>query len=328
MVEQATKQVTGSTPVRSPKYPYITFQDALEKAKNVYKAERRAPTTPAILYTHLGYQKKTGSSGRVASALKQYGLLDEVQGQYKISDQAFRLFNLPDDDPERLTIMGQMAMRPKIFQDVLNQYPDGLPSDATLKSYLILEKDFNENGADIFIRVLKAAQQVAKTDNGLAVEEGAEDVDVDDDADADELSNQITNKQFQNTPPKAKKTTVTQPPAEGQSQFSISLTPEGEMKVLFSGEVTQDAFSVLQGILEMQKARPQKPASESSVINSDYQQKDREYPCEAIWNNKDFDQPVTIIGKAGPKDGKMYYNIADSETGIPEDELEFQETNE
>lgn len=44
-----------------------------------------------------------------------------------------------------------------------------------------------------------------------------------------------------------------------------------------------------------------------------------------MWRNKDHDQPVTVLGEAGKQNDKMFYKIEGSETGIPEDEVEFEE---
>ena len=43
----------------------------------------------------------------------------------------------------------------------------------------------------------------------------------------------------------------------------------------------------------------------------------------ATWQNKNYDQPVTVIGELGERGGKRYYAIEGSNSGIPEDELEF-----
>jgi len=46
-------------------------------------------------------------------------------------------------------------------------------------------------------------------------------------------------------------------------------------------------------------------------------------PIKAIWDNKDHDAPVEIIGEfTEPRDGVKYFQSAD-QTGIPETELDF-----
>jgi predicted RNA methylase len=44
---------------------------------------------------------------------------------------------------------------------------------------------------------------------------------------------------------------------------------------------------------------------------------------DAIWKNKDFDQPVKVTGFAGEYGGRKYVNIEGSNTAIPLDEIEF-----
>lgn len=56
---------------------------------------------------------------------------------------------------------------------------------------------------------------------------------------------------------------------------------------------------------------------------------EEEQPSESVirlatWKNKDHDQPVTVTGELGERDGKKYYSIRETSTGIPEDELEFE----
>lgn len=46
----------------------------------------------------------------------------------------------------------------------------------------------------------------------------------------------------------------------------------------------------------------------------------------AVWRKKDHDQPVTITGEMGEKDGRRFYAAKETSTGIAEDELEFVDT--
>lgn len=44
-------------------------------------------------------------------------------------------------------------------------------------------------------------------------------------------------------------------------------------------------------------------------------------PFKAIWKNADHDIPVTVIGIMGTAKGKIFYKVAESNSGICEDEL-------
>jgi hypothetical protein len=49
------------------------------------------------------------------------------------------------------------------------------------------------------------------------------------------------------------------------------------------------------------------------------------FPVSATWRNKDHDQPVTITGELGEKNGRRFFSAKETGTGIPEDELEFED---
>jgi putative DNA primase/helicase len=48
------------------------------------------------------------------------------------------------------------------------------------------------------------------------------------------------------------------------------------------------------------------------------------YTGPATWHNQDHDEPVTVTGLAGSMNGLRYYVIAESKSGIPEDELSIR----
>jgi hypothetical protein len=147
---------------RSPNFPIIALEEAVRRAKLVYDNDRRNSTSLSVLLTHLGYgAKKTGTSGRVVSALRQFGLLDFQGGSYRISEAAFQIFN-KSNEAERLEVLRTCARQPAMFREILTQYKDGLPSDPTFRDFLIFQKEFNPGSVDNFIRVFKASMQFAK----------------------------------------------------------------------------------------------------------------------------------------------------------------------
>jgi hypothetical protein len=78
--------------------------------------------------------------------------------------------------------------------------------------------------------------------------------------------------------------------------------------------VTQEAIDKLAKLLELQKDTFPTQAELASR------------PAQAIWRNKDHDQPVTVIGEMGERDGRRFYSVKETTTGIPEDELVFEDT--
>lgn len=154
---------------RSPNYPALTISEAISKAKLIWEADRKSAMPPNVAAVHLGFKnERTGSAAPVLSALRKYGLLETVgNNELRISDDASRLFIYSSDSPEYLESLQRLAMKPPLFREVLADYPDGLPSDATLRAKLQDKWEFgSSDAADTFIRALRVAYDIAKTSVG------------------------------------------------------------------------------------------------------------------------------------------------------------------
>jgi hypothetical protein len=327
--EAKLQQDTGQR--RSPSYPVLTIDDAIVRARKVYEADRRAFATFENVATNMGYgaTKKGGRTGRAVAALKQYGLLDERGGQYRISDSAFRILELPDDTPERARLVGEAALRPPVIRKILRHYEGQLPSDATLRSHLVINEGFNPDSARDFIRVVRRTVELVNPSKA--------------DYNAGEESDEVAQTNAGGAP--LMPPTTTQPgtpqtglraatkeefnrafasstasqlhalgiPVPGQGkELRFNISRDSEAQVIFYGPVTQEAIDKLAKLLELQK---------DTFPTRD----ELERPRAAIWRNKDHDQPVTITGELGEKDGKRFYAAKETGTGIPEDELEFED---
>lgn len=148
---------------RSPNFPAISLQDAIAKVKVLYEKDRRTSVSLKTVLTHFGFgEKLSGSTARVLSALRQFGLLDEVGGSYKVSEAAYHILSLSEASPDRLKAIQSCAKKPAIYRELLGNYLDGLPSEAAMKDYLILEKKFNPGSVDTFLRVFRLSMEFAK----------------------------------------------------------------------------------------------------------------------------------------------------------------------
>jgi hypothetical protein len=145
---------------RSPAYPFIAIDKALERAQQLYVAEGRYDTPVASAYNAWGFGAKSSGARQTAAALGYYGLVD-VTGdndarRIKISDLAFRILgDKRDDQSERNALIREAALNPAIHKHLVAQYPDGLPSDANVRHHLVFDKGFNENAAEDVISVFK-----------------------------------------------------------------------------------------------------------------------------------------------------------------------------
>src|SRR5258708_797032 len=127
---------------RSPSYPVFDLTEAIAKAEAIYKHEKRSATTPEVLASHMGYSTATGPGGRAVSALRQYGLVEEAGGKYRLSDLGYTLIRFSRHSEEWKAAISEAVRRPTLFRELFDEYPDGLPSDATLRNDL-LRREFN-----------------------------------------------------------------------------------------------------------------------------------------------------------------------------------------
>jgi hypothetical protein len=250
-MSESEKSITDDAKRRSPSFPVVPIDEAIERARRVYRQDRRAFTNFETLIGHLGYNttKKGGRQGRMVSTLKQYGLIDERDGQYRVSETAWKILEMPEDSEERARLVREAALNPPMFRKILKHYEGELPSDATIRSHLLFQERFNSDSATTFIRVLRRTIELVNptTADYNAGEESEE---------ADEQPQGATS--MQQPPPRGSQgqgvTPPPQPPA-GQIapaadgfQFQIS---ERSVNVLFNGVVTQEAIKKLIKYLEI-----------------------------------------------------------------------------
>jgi len=162
-VREKPKQKTR---LRSPNYPLLSLGQAIGQVKRIYKEEKRNFTDHAVILKHLGYTDASGTGAREISALKQYGLLEDRSGTVGISNTAYVLMYAEEGSAEYQNALRGAAVKPQIFNDLLATYPDGLPSDAALKSFLVVKRGFNPAAIETFIRVFKETIELAKLTPG------------------------------------------------------------------------------------------------------------------------------------------------------------------
>ena len=103
--------------VRSPAYPSLPLEKALERAKELYQAEKRHPVRRNVLAQHWGYKNEKGAFPVTLAALRKYGLVAESEtdkGQEQLTDLAFRLIvDQPESDAWKEAVK-KAALNPKL----------------------------------------------------------------------------------------------------------------------------------------------------------------------------------------------------------------------
>ncbi len=150
---------------RSPSYPFIPLKRALEQAKALYDAEGKYAVPLPSAYKAWGYGGNSSGARQTLAALKYFGLID-VEGQgngrkIKVGELALRaLLDQREDRSEYNRLLRTFAMNPTIHQKLYEEYPTGLPSDATVEHYLVFECDFNEGAASEVLDEFKQTSEL------------------------------------------------------------------------------------------------------------------------------------------------------------------------
>lgn len=148
------KDSTEQKKVRSPSFPFIGLREALERARRLYEAERRNAARPEVAVTHWGYSPKSSGGKQTIAALRAFGLL-EADGAVRLTELAVRLL-LEDAGSEAWReLVRQAALSPPVYATLWERYGADLPSDRSLRAWLVMELGFNENAVGDLLRGYK-----------------------------------------------------------------------------------------------------------------------------------------------------------------------------
>jgi hypothetical protein len=145
---------------RSPAYPAINLETAIQRARQLYDKERRHLTPVTTIAAHWGYSSLNGPAFGAIAALKKYGLLDDEgageERKAKLSELADVILIHPNDEKRKAAIR-EAALRPPIHREMWEKYhDDDLPSEQNLLWELTRDRGFTERGATEFIRVYRS----------------------------------------------------------------------------------------------------------------------------------------------------------------------------
>jgi len=143
--------------VKSPHYPSINLETAIKTARKVEKQIGRGPLArDTAIASGLGLSSKSSSGQRMLAALLSFGLWEKAgKGQVKLSERGRRILAAPDLSMAAKELR-EAALMPKIHRRVMQQWPEGLPTEDTgMLGYLRMEWDFNPDAAAPFIREVR-----------------------------------------------------------------------------------------------------------------------------------------------------------------------------
>ncbi|MEO8497843.1 MAG: hypothetical protein ABI614_22480, partial [Planctomycetota bacterium] len=132
---------------RSPAYPAVNLEDAVELAGKLYPEASKHPLGVNVVAEQWGYKGIASAAPQVA-ALKQYGLLEEKkEGEDRMVRLTPRARDIAMDRDEttreRAKALKEAALLPAVFAEMWDKWRDELPPEGEIRRYLERDRDFN-----------------------------------------------------------------------------------------------------------------------------------------------------------------------------------------
>jgi hypothetical protein len=153
---------------RSPAYPAVALDKAIDMARKVYDGQRKQEAHIDSTLRAIGYSSQSGSSLRAIAALKQYGLVQDTgdgdNRRIKLTDAALDILLLPESDPRKFSAIKAAALAPAIHAALWERYGALLPEDGSLMGYLTRDREYHDEAAQDIVSNYRTTFALAKLD--------------------------------------------------------------------------------------------------------------------------------------------------------------------
>jgi hypothetical protein len=237
---------------RSPNFPFINLENALERAYRLYQEEKKGSVPFAVAVKHWGYSLNSSGASQTVAALKNYGLInDEGSGTHRrirLSELALRIIldNRPDS-PDIGLFKRQAALSPSLTSEIYDKWPDSLPSEHNLHHFLVLDKKFNPDTARKVCKIIK--------ENEIFTKDSIADILSSNEKEEKDIEMQETNQ----TQAEAK---IASSNIQNFSRTERIIDPEGlDIVLQFSGEPTSESYEFLRDYIDLRLKRMKRQES-------------------------------------------------------------------
>ena len=242
---------------RSPAYPFINLETAVNRAKQFYDKEQRNAAALSVAVKHWGYEPKSSGGLQTVAALIAFGLIgDEGTGsnrKVKLTLNALRIL-LGTQAEDRAEAIRAAALTPKIHHQLWRKWGNNPPSDANFKHTLMFEwtPPFTPRAADSFIKEYRDTLTFARPDDSAIVPLSGE----------DRNAAEVANEAAMPTAPQLRASVPPPNPAATVTAATTSSKPVGSgipvsencvMTITATGEVTQKGIGQLIAYLNLIK---------------------------------------------------------------------------
>lgn len=257
---------------RSPRYPSVSLEEAIERVRKVFQKEQTNPAPREVIATALGYSGISGASATIIGALRQYGLLVGRGDDLRVSEDALDIIHAPPGSGEYLEALNRVAFAPPLFSEVREQFGELGPSDANLR-YFLAKRGLSSRAIDVAVRAFRSTVEFACREK-----EGHAPMDVSAAEQPSDLEAmpRVPAAQIREFGDKGMARTVMPEMAAGPHVERTVLSPGITVELRFSREPSYQDFEALAEYSEFRKKRLRKvsvdipaPEDESAADNED-----------------------------------------------------------
>ena len=149
--------------------PYIGHEEAMSKSRTLFQKAKRNPIRVPTAATYLGYSPKASSATMVLAALKKFGLLEDEGArdarQVRLTQLAVQILaDVRETSPDRSARIKEAALLPKPLRELWDHYGSDLPDDRTVRTFLMLDKGYDQETAKLLVRVYRGTMTYAGLD--------------------------------------------------------------------------------------------------------------------------------------------------------------------
>ena len=140
---------------KSPRAPSMPLNEALDRAVKAYEKERLHAAPIEVVANNIGYKNaNNGAALSAIASMRYFGLLERPKEGYLAVSKDVESFRFAPDEAMRRDLLIRFLRLPQLYEQLLDQYSTGLPSDANLK-FALINRGFAPLSAETVISAFK-----------------------------------------------------------------------------------------------------------------------------------------------------------------------------
>jgi hypothetical protein len=146
---------------KSPPVPSKNLEGCIADVQKLYGEYSHGTFSRSELASALGVSASSGPFATRLSSLRQFGLIEPVGTDYKVSEKFMALNSNARDSAAFKTAALDVIKLPATFRELLDDFPSKLPSKDAVASRLETQKKFNKEAAVRAAAVLEESLRYA-----------------------------------------------------------------------------------------------------------------------------------------------------------------------